>query len=130
MDGKPSDPETPHNRGFLRVALGVLGHLETLEGRKRVEIMDLSQGGAHAVFLDEADAAKLDVNDCVLRWLGFDAFGTVTRRDGAHLAIAFDELLRPGVIKETNKQAALVVRNEFGERKLRSRLWAKGIYSA
>lgn len=128
MHGSTNQGEGETKRDFLRVNLGVLGHLETLNGRKRVEIVDLSQGGAYVVLMDADVAAKYDVRDCVLRWMSFEAFGEVKRREGLHLGIAFDEPLRPGVIKETRQHASLNVRNDYQELKQAARLWAHGIY--
>ena len=52
MGTQQHENTAPKERDFLRLPLGVLGYLETLGGRKRVEIVDLSQGGAHILLLD------------------------------------------------------------------------------
>lgn len=118
----------PQERDFLRLPLGVLGHLETLEGRKRVEIIDLSQGGAHIVLLEADENQSLNIDDCFLTWLKYEGFGRVTWRKGQHFGIAFEEALRPVVIKETKQQAPMMVRRDFDELKVAAKLWAKGIY--
>ena len=117
-------------RDFLRLPLGVLGYLETLEGRKRVEIVDLSQGGAHVLLLEHDDRAASDISDCFLKWLQFDAFGTVSWKDGPRLGLAFEDALRPGIIKETKKQAPIMVRRDFDELRNAAKLWSQGIYSS
>lgn len=119
----------PHKeRDYLRLPLGVLGHLETLEGRKRVEIVDLSQGGAHIVVLEVDAKQDFDIEDCLLTWLRFEGFGRVSWRKGQHLGIAFEEPLRPSVIKETKAQAPIMVRRDFDELGVAAKLWARGIY--
>lgn len=119
---------SPKERDFLRLPLGVLGYLETLEGRKRVEIVDLSQGGAHILLLEHGDRAASDISDCFLKWLQFDAFGTVTWKDGPRMGLAFEQPLRPGVIKETKNQAPIMVRRDFDELRDAAKLWSKGVF--
>jgi hypothetical protein len=129
MSGPLDHEANETKRDFLRLPLGVLGFIETLNGRQRVEIVDLSQGGAYVVLMDAAKASRYEVRDCVLRWMNYEAFGEVKRRDGVHFGIAFDEPLRPGVIKDTRKHASLNIRNDFYELKDAARLWARGIYT-
>jgi len=129
MDGAHDKMGEESKRDFQRLHLGVLGHIETLNGRRRVEIVDLSQGGAYVVLMEGAEVERYDVRDCVLRWMDFEAFGEVKRRDGEHIGLAFDEPLRPGVIKETRSHAARNVRNDFLELKQAAHLWAHGIYN-
>ena len=128
MGTRHHETTAPEERDFLRLPLGVLGYLETLEGRKRVEIVDLSQGGAHILLLEHDDRAASDISDCFLRWLQFDAFGTVTWKDGPRIGLAFEEALRPGVIKETKKQAPIMVRRDFDELRNAAKLWSKGVF--
>ena len=128
MSALRKEESSPQERDFLRLPLGVLGHLETLEGRKRVEIVDLSQGGAHIVLLDVDEKQTIDISDCFLTWLKFEGFGKVTWRKGQHFGIAFEEPLRPAVIKETKRQAPMMVRRDFDELKVAAKLWSKGIY--
>ena len=128
MSALRKEDSSPQERDFLRLPLGVLGHLETLEGRKRVEIVDLSQGGAHVVLLEVDEKQLIKIDDCFLTWLTFEGFGKVTWRKGQHFGIAFDEPLRPSVIKQTKAQAPIMVRRDFDEHKVAAKLWAKGIY--
>ncbi|MFA6218270.1 MAG: hypothetical protein WC692_00645 [Erythrobacter sp.] len=128
MGGPHDQVDKESQRDFLRVDVGVVGHLETLDGRKRVEIVDLSQGGAHVALMDGDGEAEYVVRDCVLRWMTFEAFGEVKWRDGDHFGIAFDEPLRPGVIKETRQQASMNIRNDHHEIKQAAYLWAHGIH--
>ena len=128
MGTQARDISEPRERDFLRLPLGVLGYLETLEGRKRVEIVDLSQGGAHILLLEHDDRVASDISDCFLKWLQFDAFGTVTWKDGPRMGLAFEQPLRPGVIKETKKQAPIMVRRDFDELRNAAKLWSKGVF--
>lgn len=95
-------------RDYLRLDLGVLAHIETLEGRKKVEIVDLSQGGARIRLLAPVE----NIKDCVLVWLGFDTYATIGRRNGDEIGLIFDVPLRPGVIKKTREMAPRVWRND------------------
>lgn len=95
-------------RDYLRLDLGLLAHIETLEGRKKVEIIDLSQGGARVKLLAPVE----NIKDCVLVWLGFDTYATIGRRDGDELGLVFDVPLRPVVIKKTREMAPRVWRND------------------
>ena len=95
-------------RDYLRLELGVLAHIETLEGRKKVEIIDLSQGGARVKLLAPVD----NIKDCVLVWLGFDTYATIGRREGNELGLVFDVPLRPAVIKKTREMAPRIWRND------------------
>lgn len=128
MSTMPDEILPKKERDFLRLPLGVLGHLETLEGRKRVEIVDLSQGGAHIVMLEMDDGKAVEIDDCFLTWLRFEGFGRIIWSKGRHFGIAFEEPLRPGVIKETKKQAPIMVRRDFDELRNSAKLWASGIY--
>lgn len=114
-------------RDFLRLTLGLVGEMETLNGKRRVEILDLSQGGAQVVLADPANPGRYEIRDCVLRWMEFEAFGEVRRNQDGHYGIAFDEPLRPGVIKATRTAASLNVRRDFLEHRQHARLWAHGI---
>ena len=77
----------------------------------------------------EADEKKnVDIDDCLLTWLTFEAFGRVSWRKGRHFGIAFETPLRPLVIKETKRQAPIMVRRDFDELKNAAKLWSKGIY--
>ena len=95
-------------RDYLRLELGVLAHIETLEGRKKVEIIDLSQGGARVKLLAPVE----NIKDCVLVWLGFDTYASIGRREGDELGLVFDVPLRPVIIKKTREMAPRIWRND------------------
>ena len=128
MSGAVDEFEDREERDYIRLPLGVLARLETLDGRRKVEIVDLSQGGAHLLLLDIEPSAAAQITDCVLAWLGFDAFGRVSWQRGQHIGIAFDEPLRPIVIKETRKNAPVMVRRDFDELRNAAKLWASGVH--
>lgn len=110
------------NRGYARLALGVPATLQTLDARLKVEIVDISQGGAHVVLPSKDAYAK----DCLLSWLRFEAFGTVAWREGAHIGIAFDESLSHATIFETRKNAASILEEEAAQVEKEARNWAQG----
>lgn len=108
MGAMPISQDDQSKRDFLRVEVGLAAHLVTLEGPKSVRILDLSQGGAR---IATAEGVATDgIRDCLLCWLGFEAFGSVGRRQGNEIVMVFDEPLRPVVIKKTKEHAPFVVR--------------------
>ena len=124
-----SDPgakfDDESRRDFLRLNLGVIARIETLEGRKKVEILDLSQGGARIRLLVDAEPFK----ECVLCWLSFDSYARVGRRNGNELALVFDFPLRPGVIKQTRNQAPGIWRNDSVYQGAIARVFVQGTYN-
>lgn len=111
------------DRNYARLALGVPATLETLDARLKVEIVDISQGGAHVILPDKDAFAK----DCLLVWLRFEAFGTVVWRQGAHIGIAFEKPLSHATIFETRKNAASILEQEAAKIENEARSWAEGI---
>ena len=108
MNDMSSHPDQSSRRDYLRLELGVIARLETLDGRRKVEIRDLSQGGARVKLLDEGEP----FDKGVLCWLGFDTYAVVGRRIGNELGLVFDVPLRPVVIKKTREMAPRIWRND------------------
>jgi len=77
MTELPVDHGQAPRRLHLRLQLGISAQLETLDGRQRVDLIDLSQGGAHVILGKESDC-----HEAVLTWLHFETFGTVVWHDG------------------------------------------------
>ena len=92
--------------------------METLEGRQRVRLMDLSVGGAHVVLSQPSD-----IKEGVLTWIRFETFGTVAWVDGKHVGLEFDKPLPLAVLVETRQRAPSVVREE--EERM-AREWVEG----
>lgn len=113
---------TPLDRDYARLALGVPATLQTLDARLRVEIVDISQGGAHCV-LPSKDAFA---QECLLAWLRFEAFGAVSWRKGAHIGIAFEEPLSHRTIFETRKRAADILQQDSAHTEAEARSWVQG----
>lgn len=110
MSAVPNPSEDHSKRDFLRVEVGLAAQLITLEGApKNVRILDLSQGGARIAVPD--GLSTQGIRDCLVSWLGFEAFGSVGRRTGNEIVIVFDEPLRPVVIKKTRDHSPFVVRS-------------------
>jgi len=97
-------------RAYSRLRLGISARLETLDGRQRVRLIDLSQGGAHVIM---SKPGRLQ--QAVLTWLRFETFGTVAWQEGQHVGLHFDKLLPLTVLVETRLQAPTVVRDEAYE---------------
>lgn len=107
MTDVPVDQGQAPRRAFPRLQLGISAQLETLEGRQRVRLMDLSQGGARIV-LSRPSAFKAGV----LTWIRFETFGSVAWTDGKQAGLNFDQWLPLGVLVETRQRAPSVVREE------------------
>lgn len=116
-DSPVHDGRAPR-RAFPRLQLGISAQLETLEGRQRVRLMDLSQGGAHVVLSKPGD-----IREGVLTWIRFETFGAVAWEDGKHIGLAFDKPLPLAVLVETRQRAPSVVREE--EERI-AREWVEG----
>ena len=97
-------------RAYSRLRLGITAQLETLDGRQRVRLIDLSQGGAHVIMSKSGL-----VQQAVLTWLRFETFGMIAWQDGQHIGLHFDKLLPLPVLVETRLQAPTVVRDEAYE---------------
>ena len=110
------------DRQYARLVLGVPATLETLDARLRIEIVDISQGGAHVLLPNDDAFAK----DCLLVWLRFEAFGTVIWRKGAHIGIVFEKPLSHTTIFETRKNAASILEQEAAKIENEARSWAQG----
>ena len=107
MSELPDDQGQAPRRVHLRLQLGISAQLETLDGRQRVRLIDLSQGGAHVVLSKDSDP-----HEAVLTWLRFETFGIVVWRDGRDIGLEFDKLLPLSVLVETRRRAPTVVREE------------------
>lgn len=112
----------PPRRDYVRLALGVPAILETIDARHRVEIVDISQGGAHLI-LPRKDAFA---QECLLLWLGFEAFGKVSWRKGAHIGLTFDEPLSHKTIFDTRQNAENLVDQDARRTHDEARHWAQG----
>jgi len=93
-------------RAYLRLPLGIGAFFDTLDGRKHVRLIDLSQSGAQLILSDPEP-----IDRGVLSWLGFDTYAEVAWRDDEHIGLTFDRLLPLPVLVETRKRAPSVVRD-------------------
>jgi len=118
------DDQAPR-RAYSRLRLGISARLETLEGRQRVRLIDLSQGGAHVVVSQTGD-----IRQAVLTWLNFETFGTVAWTEGPHIGLKFDRSLPLGVLVETRQRAPSVVKEEAMGAQLAARDWVAGVSHA
>ncbi|MBO0749243.1 MAG: PilZ domain-containing protein [Porphyrobacter sp.] len=112
-------------RAHSRLRLGISAHLQTLDGRRKIRLIDLSQGGARIVL-----GEPLDTRQGVLKWFHFEAFGTVVWREGKHLGIGFDEALPLSVLIETRQWAPTVVREDAIRARKAAREWVTGNHRA
>lgn len=108
-----------HNprRSHARLRLGIAAVFETIEGKQKARMVDLSQGGAH---LYVPNAGK--VREGFLTWMNFEIFAVVVWQKGDEFGVEFDapltyeQLLRvrqeaPAVVQEEAMGAALAARD-------------------
>ena len=103
MADPPDDGPDPR-RAFSRVPVGIDAYLDTLDGRQKVTLFDLSQAGAHIV-LSKPETVK----EGVLRWLRFDTFGIAVWQQDDDVGLKFDRLLPPFILDETRERAPELV---------------------
>jgi hypothetical protein len=99
MADPPAEGTDPR-RAFSRLHLGIDAFLDTLEGRQRVRLVDLSPAGAHIVL-----SKPEEVKEGVLTWLRFDTFGMTMWQREEDVGLKFDRLLPPHVLEETGARA-------------------------
>ena len=123
MTDVPVHDDQAPRRAYSRLRLGISAQLQTLEGRQRVCLMDLSQGGAHVIL---SQPSSSDIRQAVLTWLEFETFGTVAWQDEQNLGLEFDRRLPLSVLVETRQRAPSVVREEAMVAEQAAREWVAG----
>ncbi len=113
--------QDPQPRSFGRLPLGIAAHLETIHGRKAVRLVDLSQGGAHIIL-----PADMQIRDCVLIWLDFEAFCGSAWRKGEHLGLTFEEPLPIATLVATRNVAPSIIREQSLSAETAARDWVQG----
>jgi hypothetical protein len=103
MADPPADGADPR-RAHSRLPLGIDAYLDTLDGRQKVRLVDMSQAGAHIV-LSKSEPVK----EGVLRWLRFDMFGIAMWQRDDDVGLKFDRILPPHVLDETRERAPSLV---------------------
>ena len=115
------DSNSPR-RDFDRLRLGVPAVLQTLDAKLKVEIVDISQGGAQLVLPSKDSFAK----ECLLVWLSYEAFGEVSWRKGAQVGIRFEEPISHMAIHATRKNAEAIL-GEADEKTIdEAKRWSQG----
>ncbi|HYD23859.1 MAG TPA: PilZ domain-containing protein [Croceibacterium sp.] len=105
MTDPPSDDDgVDPRRAYSRLRVGIDASLDTLDGRQKVRLIDLSRAGAHVV-LSQPET----IREGVLRWLRFDTFGIAMWQAEDDVGLKFDRLLPLRVLDETRERAPAVV---------------------
>jgi hypothetical protein len=84
----------------LRLRRGVPATLMTLDGQVSASLLDLSLTGAQV----RAAVAFRMGQQMIVRWLGFETFGTVVWTRGTEAGIEFDEPLPPATVLHTRRE--------------------------
>jgi len=103
MADPPTDGPEPR-RAHSRLHVEIEASFETLEGRQKVCLVDLSRAGAHMV-LSKPEA----ISEGVLRWLEFDTFAMAVWQEDDDVGLKFDRLLPPHAFEETRRRAPSLV---------------------
>ena len=96
-----------HRREHARLRVGIPAYFETLEGRLKVRLLDISQGGAHVLLPGETP-----IREGVLMWMRFDVFGMTVWQQGDELGMKFERPLPREWLIETREIAPDIVREE------------------
>ena len=72
-------------RGKARLRAGIAAELVSVNGRQKVSLVDLSQTGARLRVHDSEPLGR-----GVLKWMDFEAFGSVVRREGKDIGLQFE----------------------------------------
>ena len=123
MTDSPEDQGQAPRRAYSRLRLGISAHLETLDGRQRVRLMDLSQGGARVIL-----SRPGTIRQAVLTWLNFETFGTIMWHEDQHIGFKFDKLLPLGVLVETRQRAPSVVQEDAMVTAQAAKEWVAGTF--
>lgn len=121
--GHPSQnlPEL-HRRGYSRLRLQMEAAILTLDGRRPVTLLDLSQSGAR-MLLDE----HYRVDQAVLYWIGFEAFGEVAWQAGRDVGLQFEEPLSAETVIATRQwRPKEEARQDIAERRKFAQGWVNG----
>ena len=87
-------------REHARLRLGIPARFETLDGRHKVRLVDLSHGGAQI----EMECAA-PVKEGVLSWMRFETFGIAAWQDGESVGLEFDRPLSRECLLATRDKA-------------------------
>lgn len=85
-------------RGNSRLRVGIPAAFETVNGQQTITLVDLSQSGARLQIHDSEPVGR-----GVLKWVGFEAFGTVVRREGNEIGLQFETPLEPAWVLYTKE---------------------------
>jgi hypothetical protein len=98
----------------------VTAAIHTVNGRQRITLLNLSESGA---LLQLKDGEPFDRG--VLRWIDYEAFGTVVWRDGQRIALQFDEPIDRAWLLDTRERLPALSRGTDEFRQFASD-WATG----
>ncbi len=94
-------------RAHARLRLGMPAVFETIEGRRQVRLVDLSQAGAH-LYIPGAGT----VREGFLSWMRFEVFGVAVWQQADEVGIEFDTLLTYDELLEIRGAAPAIVKEE------------------
>lgn len=106
-------------RAKARLRLGIPAELITIHGRCQVTLLDLSETGARIQYDGER------ISDGVLKWLGYEAFGSVVRRDGHEIGLHFDTPIDHDWLLDTREWLSVIAQGEDELRRF-AKEWATG----
>ena len=107
-------------RGKARLRLGIPAAFITVNGRQEISLLDLSQSGAR-LRVDDSEP----VGRGILKWMDFEAFGSVVRRNGKDIGLQFEEPIESDWVLDTKEWLPEVPRAKDELRQF-ARDWVRG----
>jgi len=108
-------------RAHARLRLGIPAVLETLDGRRKVRLIDLSQAGAH---LYVPQAGK--VREGFLSFMGLELFGLAVWQKADEVGLQFDTRLTYDELLEVRRHAPTIVQEDAMSAALAARDFVSG----
>ena len=111
-------------RKNARLRMGIPASLVTIDGREQITLLDLSQTGARLCL---SRSARL--SNGVLKWLGFEAFGSAVWRDETVVGLQFDEPIALDWLLDTRAKLPSCLDEDADVRSF-ARAWVNGSVEA
>jgi len=85
-------------RGKARLRAEIAAELVTVGGRQKISLIDLSETGARLRMVDSEPLGR-----GILKWMDFEAFGSVVRRYGEDIGLQFEHPIELAWVLDTRE---------------------------
>ena len=120
-DIAPKIEDYAPRRAHARLRLGIPATFETIEGRQKVRLIDLSQGGAHLFVPGEGK-----VREGYLSFMHFELFAVAVWAKAGEVGLEFDTQLTYEDLLQVRESAPTVVQDEAVSAALAARAFVSG----